>query len=604
MDRNQFTGLILLLVLMTVYFTFFAPDPPEEQPEQVDPQELVQETLPEQEEVQPSQPALSDSAANKLNELKYGIFSTAAQGEVRIHSIENDKMVVDFSSKGGTINQVILKEYESYDGSPLIIKAPERSKINLYVNHLSRQVNLADLFYSVQRKNFTDSTQLVFTLNVAGNEELKQIYTLRNGSFKIGYSLQSNGFEKLIDPSDLTFYWTNLASRLERDVKDARIRTTVRYYAKDGDVDYLSARADGHEEENVEKAVGWVAFKQKFFTTAIIAENQFQNAFITADIAADEESTKLLTMQMQVPYTDLAKGSVNFDYFFGPNDFKLLKSTAPEFDENINLGWSILSIVNIYLIIPIFNFLELFIPNYGLIIIVMVIIIRIILSPLTYKSHISMAKMKVLKPELDEIKEKHDGDMQKAQQEQMDLYRKVGINPLSGCIPILLQFPILVALFYFIPAAIEFRLTPFLWSSDLSTYDSILKLPFTIPFYGSHVSLFTLLMAGSTVLYTWANSQSTTVQGPMKTMQYIMPVMLLFFFNSYPSGLSYYYFISNLVSFGQIALFRKLINDEKLKAILEENKKRNANKKKSRFQMKLEDALKASQEAQKKSKKK
>ena len=210
-----------------------------------------------------------------------------------------------------------------------------------------------------------------------------------------------------------------------------------------------------------------------------------------------------------------------------------------------------------------------------------------------------MAKMRVLKPELDAIREKHDGDMQKAQPDQLELYRKVGINPLSGCIPVLLQFPILVSLFYFIPSAIELRLESFLWADDLSSYDSIFNLPFNIPFYGDHVSLFTLLMAASTILYTMANSQMTTIQGPMKTMQYLMPIMFLFFFNSYPSGLSYYYFITNLVSFGQIALFRKFINEDKIKLIMEENKKLNVNKKKSKFQLRLEDAMKANQAAQK-----
>jgi len=200
---------------------------------------------------------------------------------------------------------------------------------------------------------------------------------------------------------------------------------------------------------------------------------------------------------------------------------------------------------------------------------------------------------------LDAIKEKHDGDMQKAQPDQLELYRKVGINPLSGCVPVLLQFPILVSLFYFIPSAIELRLESFLWADDLSSYDSIFNLPFNIPFYGDHVSLFTLLMSGSTILYTMANSQMTTIQGPMKTMQYLMPVMFLFFFNSYPSGLSYYYFITNLVSFGQIALFRKFINEDKIKLIMEENKKLNVNKKKSKFQLRLEDAMKANQAAKK-----
>ncbi|MEQ9006419.1 MAG: membrane protein insertase YidC, partial [Ekhidna sp.] len=211
---------------------------------------------------------------------------------------------------------------------------------------------------------------------------------------------------------------------------------------------------------------------------------------------------------------------------------------------------------------------------------------------------------RAMKPELDEIKAKHDGDMQKAQQEQMKLYQQVGINPVSGCIPMLLQMPILFSLFFFFPNAVELRQQSFLWAHDLSTYDSVLRLPFEIPFYGDHVSLFTLLMTLSTILYTWSNSQITTVQGPMKTLQYMMPIMFLFVLNSYASGLTFYYFVSNMVTFGQTMLFRKIIDEDKIHALLQENKKKNSNKKKSKFQQRLEDAMKANQEAQKKSKKK
>jgi YidC/Oxa1 family membrane protein insertase len=280
-----------------------------------------------------------------------------------------------------------------------------------------------------------------------------------------------------------------------------------------------------------------------------------------------------------------------------------MKNVTPDFEENVNMGWSVLSFINKYFVRIIFNFLERFFSNYGVIILIMVVIVRIILSPLTYKSHMSMAKMRVLKPELDAIKEKFPDDQQKAQQEQMALYRQVGINPLSGCIPMVLQMPILFSLFYFFPNAIELRQQGFLWSTDLSTYDSVLNLPFTIPFYGDHVSLFTLLMTVSTILYTWSNSQITTVTGPMKTMQYMMPVIFLFFLNSFSSGLTFYYFVSNMSTFGQTFLFRRFIDEGKIKSILDENKKKNANKSKSKFQMKLEEAMKANQVAQKKKKK-
>ncbi|MEP5611726.1 MAG: membrane protein insertase YidC, partial [Cyclobacteriaceae bacterium] len=277
---------------------------------------------------------------------------------------------------------------------------------------------------------------------------------------------------------------------------------------------------------------------------------------------------------------------------------------SDEFEENLDMGWGPLPIVNKYLIIPIFHFLERFISNYGIIILIIVFIIRLLLSPLTYKSHMSMAKMRVMKPELDELKAKHDGDMTKAQQEQMKLYQKVGINPLSGCIPMLLQMPVLFALFFFFPNAVELRHQSFLWAHDLSTYDSILNLPFTIPFYGDHVSLFTLLMTVSTILITASNAQMTTIQGPMKTIQYMMPIMFLFVLNSYASGLTFYYFVSNMLTYGQTVMFRKLIDEDKIKAALEENRKNSGTKKKSKFQSRLEDAMKASQEAQRQKKKK
>jgi YidC/Oxa1 family membrane protein insertase len=296
---------------------------------------------------------------------------------------------------------------------------------------------------------------------------------------------------------------------------------------------------------------------------------------------------------------DLQDGNGDFTFFFGPNNYQILKKIAPGFSNNVYLGWGIFSWFNKFLIIPIFNFLENYIANYGIIIMILVLIIKIMLSPLSYKSYVSMAKTKVLKPELDIIREKHEGDMQKIQAEQMQLYQKVGINPLSGCIPMLLQLPILLAMFNFFPNSIELRQESFLWADDLSTYDSIMNLPFHIPAYGSHVSLFTLLMTASTILYTWSNSQMTTIQGPMKTIQYVMPIMFLFFLNSYSSGLTFYYFVSNIVTFGQQAIIRKFVDEDKIRAVLEENKKRNVNKKKSKFQQRLEEAMKTSEEIKK-----
>ena len=301
----------------------------------------------------------------------------------------------------------------------------------------------------------------------------------------------------------------------------------------------------------------------------------------------------------------MANGKAEFKFYVGPNDYKQIGKVTKDFAKNVYLGWPPVYWINKFVIFPVFHFLTQYITNFGLIIIILVILLKLVLFPLSYKSYLSMAKMKVLKPELDEIKERVGEDMTKVQQEQMKLYSQVGVNPISGCIPVLLQMPILFAMFYLFPASIELRQQPFLWAEDLSTYDSIVNLPFVVPFLGSHISLFTLLMTISTLIYTWQNNQISSVQGPMKSMSYIMPVIFLFVLNKFSAGLTFYYFVSNLVTFAQQAIIKRFVDEDKIKAIMEDNKKKNAanggGAKKSKFMSKLEDAMKASEEARRKS---
>jgi YidC/Oxa1 family membrane protein insertase len=600
MDKNNIIGLTLMMVMLAVYFQFFSPEPPISEIIDNPVVDNTPSSLPEKvnNEIALNLPLdPSDSSLNQLNRLKYGLFSSKIAGEESVINLTTDELEVAFTNKGGTFKNVEIKNYTTYDSLPLHL-FNENHAIDIYFDHLSKSISLKDLFFESELIKYTDSTELVYSLDVNG-KRLRQIYTLYDKGFEINYRIENDGFDQLIDTQNLNFYWEGKMPKIERELLDARQRATTRYYSISGNTDYISKTATEYEEMPIDEPVKWLAFNQKFFTASVIAENSFSKGLITLTPSTDDQIVKQGALSSEIPFTDFVNNRAQFKFFFGPNKYSVLNEVTEGFSQNIELGWVFLPFINKYLIIPIFNFLEQFMSNYGLIIIIMVLIIRVILSPLTYKSHISMAKMRVLKPELDAIKEKHDGDMQKAQSDQMELYRKAGINPLSGCIPVLLQFPILVSLFYFIPSAIELRLESFLWADDLSSYDSILSLPFNIPFYGDHVSLFTLLMAGSTILYTMANSQMTTIQGPMKTMQYLMPIMFLFFFNSYPSGLSYYYFITNLVSFGQIALFRKFVNEDKIKLIMEENKKKNVNKKKSKFQSRLEDAMKANQTAQK-----
>ncbi len=604
MDKNQLTGLLVMLALLLVYFQFFAPEPEDyaqQEPIVVD-STAVQPTDREITRIEDSETESDSTQLAALGE-QYGSLAAFSQGEEELTTLETGALVLSFSNKGGLLTEAALKEYTSHEGGNAALMLKELSSMDINFDLQGKNLSFKDLYFKKSVRSLGDSTELRYFLERDGQVVLSQIYTLFQGGYQLKYRIESNGFERIVDPVDLVFTWLHKVNRVEPHLKDPRQRTTVRYATAEGEVDYLSATATGHEEETIQNNISWLAFKQKYFTAGIYAETPFTKAFITSDLnEADTTVVKYLSMTTEIPFSSVAGGKSEFKFYFGPNGYYSLESFAEGFTENLNLGWSILSVVNKYLILPIWRALESFIGSYPLLIIVLVLIIRLILSPLTYKSHISMAKMRVLKPELDEIKEKHGDDMQKAQQEQMALYQKVGINPLSGCIPMLLQFPILVALFYYIPNAIELRQVSFLWANDLSTYDSILELGFEVPFYGDHISLFTLLMTASTLLYTWSNSQMTTVQGPMKSLQYVMPVMLLFFFNSYSSGLTYYYFISNIVSFGQIYLFRKIIDESKIKRILEENRKKNANKKKSKFQQRLEEAMKANEQAKKKSK--
>ncbi len=351
------------------------------------------------------------------------------------------------------------------------------------------------------------------------------------------------------------------------------------------------------EEEQVNEPVKWIGFSQRFFTAGIIAETGFQNVKLAQSTPNDSSIVRSMNAQLSIP---LESGKAAFAYYFGPDQYKTLKKVTEGFEQNVDMGYFFVSWVNKWIVVHLFEFLEKYFSSYGIIIIIIVLLIKLALMPLTYKSYIGMAKMRVIKPEIDELKEKYGDDPTKMQQEQMKLFSQLGVSPISGCLPLLLQMPFLFAMFFFFPNAIELRQESFLWANDLSTYDEFIKLPFTIPFYGAHVSLFTLLMTVSQIVYTHFNNQLTTATGPMKNLGYIMPVMFMFILNSYPAGLSFYYFVSNMVTFGQQALIKLFVDDTKIRQKVEENKLKNVNKKKSKFQQRLEDAMKAADANKKK----
>ncbi len=597
MDKNQAIGLLLSALLLIVYFQYFAPSPvpgvEEGAPE-------ATEAPARQESLTPDQSTatqLPDSARQALNQQQYGAFGSAMTGEAEDITLENNNVVITLSTQGGSLSRVMLKKYNAYQNGPVVLLNEESSVIDRLVGTRQGVINLNDLYFAAEPTTNKDSSRVVLTATLGDGSRLQQVYTLGANSYQLGYQLAFSNSDQLLSEQTLNFVWKNDLQVAEKDPEESRRRSRINYYTAAGNLESLSSlTGDSDEEETVSEPLQWIAMKQRFFSSAIITEQSFASAQLSSmNPAEGSDIVKRMAMNVTMP---LNNGALAYQYYFGPNDQRVMEDVAPAFEENIDFGWFIFGIISKYVISPIFHFLEGFIGNYGLIIVILVLLVKTVLFPLSYKSYVSMAKMKVLKPELDEIKERNGDDAQAAQKEQMQLYGKVGVNPISGCVPMLLQMPVLLAMFNFFPNSIELRQEPFLWTDDLSTYDSILSLPFEIPFYGDHVSLFVILMTLSTILYTWSNNQVTSVQGPMKSVQYFMPVILMFVLNSFPAALSFYYFCSNLITFGQQAIIRRFVDDEKIHKKLQENKIRNKDKKKSKFQARIEEAMKASQDKQ------
>ncbi len=602
MDRNQAIGLLLSALLLVVYFQFFAPSPVPG----VEEGTVEDTSAPPNEEASDnpatveSAPALSDSAQQAINQQRFGAFAPAMTGQAQTVTLENENIVVTLSTQGGALQRVALKKYTTYQGGPVVLLDASHSTIDKLISTPQGVINLNDLFFSASTGSLSvasgDSSEVILTAKLDGGQTVRQVYALNGAGYDLNYRVDIPG--RLLTDQVLKFEWQDDLQVVEKDPEESRRRSQMNYYTVAEEFESLSSlTGEGNEDETVEEPLRWIAMKQRFFTSAVIADQSFASAQL-ASVVPEEGSNVVKQMKMNVAMP-LAEGQLGYRYFFGPNDQRVMDDVAPAFEDNIDFGWMIFGWIGKYVISPLFHFFEGFISSYGLIILLLVLLIKTALFPLTYKSYLSMAKMRVLKPELDEIKERHGDNMQEAQKEQMQLYGKVGVNPISGCIPQLLQMPILLSMFYFFPNSIELRQEAFLWTDDLSTYDSIAQLPFEIPFYGDHVSLFVILMTISTILFTWSNSQVTTVQGPMKSVQYLMPVILLFVLNSFPAALSFYYFVSNLTTFGQQMIIRRFVDDDKIHKKLQENKLKNKDKKKSKFQSRLEEAMKASQVKQK-----
>ena len=587
-DKNSLIGLLLMGFILIIFNTYFFPqmevEPAKQEPTAVTTQD-TKATL-QQNDTEIIADAIIDSIINQQQINQYGVFANAAMGAEEESFLENDKLKITFSNKGGRISSVLLKEFETYDSLPLQLFDADSSRFNLQFS-TGKAIETSELYF--ESKN--EGNSLSMKLLVDANHYIEYVYTISD-DYLIDFDINLVGMEKLI-PSGVNYMnlqWQMKTPQTEKSKSNQDMYTGLQYqYSADDEVDYLSFTSS--DEEKIKSKLNWVAFKQQFFSCIFIAKDGFEKpTYLSSEKKGNSKYIKDLSAQFELPYKHKNNEQLNFQFYFGPNHYKILKSYNAGFEELIPLGWGIFGWVNQYIIINIFDFLSKYMSNYGLIILLLTIIIKLALSPFTYKAYLSQAKMKVLKPEIDKISEKHKKkDPMKVQQETMALYRKAGVNPMGGCLPMLFQFPILIAMFRFFPASIELRQKSFLWADDLSSYDSIMSLPFEIPFYGAHVSLFTLLMAVSTILYTRMNTQAMGGQmAQMKWMMYLMPVMFLGFFNNYASALSYYYFLANMFTFGQQFFMKRFIDEDAILAQIEANKKKPA-KPKSKFQKKLEE---------------
>lgn len=599
MERQSIIGLVLIFLILIGY-QLLVPTP-----EPLEPVTTSQTISSNANDT--NVPTLADSLAALTP--KTGLAAAASIEEKDI-VVETKTLKLTFSTKGGIIKEALLKNYKTFDQKPLYLITPDNNKLNLLMPTHNGEVNLSVLNFSTQDSSQVlgenDSTTIRFRLAVSRDQFFEQIYTVYGDGYLIDYGIRSDNIG--ISNQSLLFDWTNQLYQLENDMNENRKAAGIDYYTDE--LDELGKNStSGIEETKVEAPVNWFSFKHKYFLLGLIAKDTpFKELELQTNANQNDPIiAKTLSAKTAIPVPALNQGKANFQYYLGPNDYHLLKDLEIKgFEENVYLGYAFLKPINKFILVPLFNVLEKVTSNYGILIILLVLVVKLALTPLTYKSYMSMAKMKVLAPELEEIRAKNPDDMGKQQQEQMKLYQQVGVNPLSGCIPVLATMPILFSLFFLFPNLIELRQQSFLWSTDLSTYDAPIKLPFTIPFIGSHISLFTLMMTVSSIAYAYYNNQITPTQqnSPvnMKMLSYVMPIMFMFVLNSFPAGLTFYYFVSNIVTIAQQLTIRKFVNEDKIKLILEENRKKNVEKpgKGSKFQQYLEKSLQAAEEAKKK----
>lgn len=600
LDKNYIIGFILLFLMYGTYIYFN--------------DSLTPPAEPAKNTAAVAKKVISDTtSSNKIVISDSSVVNAAEQ----LITAENENIKVTISSKGAKIVKVELKNYKTFSvyqankTENMVLFDGSSTSSDFQIPTNAGDISLTNLNFSASKTNINakgdKAETVVFSTPISGGK-IEKTYTISGKGFEIKQDLKTEGLGSVLKNAPSTIIWENPMLVLENDLAENRKAAQINYFDKEESFEDLGLGSTSDENETADLPVKWFSFKQKYFTSGVVSENGYfeKGQFDLKTPQEDSSIVKVGKITAQIPFTDLSQNKVSLKYYFGPNDLEALKSVGNDFQKNLYLGYDIVKPVNLYVFVPLFNWVESFITNYGLLIIIVVLMIKITLTPLIYKSYVSSAKMRVLAPEIAAIKEKVGDDAVKVQQETMKLYQQVGVSPLSGCVPLLLQMPILMSVFFLFPNMLMFRQKNFLWANDLSTYDSLINWGFNLPIIGHHISLFVVLMTISSLAFTYYNNQVTPDQpGPvdMKKLSYIFPLVFFFVLNSFPAALSFYYLVSNVVTIAQQLIVRKFIDEDKILAILEKNRKNYHTKpqKKSKFGDFIQKQLQASEEMKKQS---
>jgi YidC/Oxa1 family membrane protein insertase len=614
MDRNSIIGIILIAAILIVWSVIMGPNKKELEQRKRQQDSLALVLQQQQAEQQQIRQVKADSSIQEESdsitakpELVYGEFAQAATGQTKYITLENDLIKLVISTRGGRPYSVELKKYSTFNKQPVILFSGDSTEFGFYFYHNNNTIFTNNLFFtptdSLTHKDATNAKNSIsMKLLVNENKYIEYVYSLEPASYMVDFNVNLAGMKEIgtRSPDVLDFKWAMYVPQQEQLKKNENQYTTIYYKPNSEKVEFFKARSSKNEQKvEFPTKVDWIAYKDQFFSSVLIHNQSFDNALIKlVTLPENDKFLKYFSSEIGMPFGRKDAETISLKMFYGPNKYKLLKKYKDLGLENlVTLGNNLIRWINQFIIIPIFDWLSNFIGNYGLIILLLTIIIKIGLLPLTYRSYLSQAKMRVLKPQLDELNKKFPkGKEMEKQQATMALYKKAGVSPLGGCLPMLLQFPILFAMFRFFPTSIELRQESFLWAKDLSTYDAIISWNANIPIissiYGNHISLFTLLMTISTIISMKMGEATTSSQQMpgMKTMMYIMPVMFMFILNNFSAGLTYYYFLTNIISIGQNYLFKRFVDEDELLKKMESRKAKPEQK--SKFQKRLEEMAK------------